>query len=215
MNSSVFNTVPDARARLMDIIHNISQHGPEKFGTENVFRSHPELLDPIKQDLEALNTAFGSNYFSKERIGLLLTIITFYAAASPSQASRTDFHAEPIANLVVQLEGRKRWTLATADQWRLFRPQASPDGRAYIYSTLTPEHEQFQKIKRYEVVLEKGDLLFLPPWTWHRVDYLQGEPALGVSFFHVRPFEMLTSNPVFTTLIVPNMIKELIGWKTQ
>lgn len=32
-----------------------------------------------------------------------------------------------------------------------------------------------------------GDALFLPTWTWHRVDYIPRVTALSISFFHVRP----------------------------
>jgi ribosomal protein L16 Arg81 hydroxylase len=70
-------------------------------------------------------------------------------------------------------------------------------------------------VETYEIVLEAGDIMYLPPWTWHRVDYIPDVTALSVSFFHVRYYDLLMQNPLFASTIVPNMVKELVGWKTQ
>ena len=35
------------------------------------------------------------------------------------------------------------------------------------------------------------------------------------SLFHVRPLDMITRNPEFAWLIFPNLLKELVGWKTE
>jgi hypothetical protein len=50
--------------------------------------------------------------------------------------SRTDLHAEPISNLVVQITGRKQFTLIEAKYTQDLSPQIATDGRAYFYSTL-------------------------------------------------------------------------------
>ena len=55
----------------------------------------------------------------------------------------------------------------------------------------------------------------VPTWTWHRVDCLPNITALSASLFHVRAAPLLTAAPLFTALVVPNMLKELVGWKTQ
>ena len=59
-----------------------------------------------------------------------------------------------------------------------------------------------------------ADALWVPPWTWHRVDYLPDVTALAASLFHLR-LEQLGNNAFFTALAVPNMAKELVGWKKQ
>ena len=61
----------------------------------------------------------------------------------------------------------------------------------------------------------------VPPWTWHKVDYDQ-EPiaenrkvSLAASLFHFRPYEFCMNQPLFAVMIIPNLIKELFGWKTE
>ena len=58
-------------------------------------------------------------------------------------------------------------------------------------------------------------VLWVPTWTWHRVDYLPGVSAISASLFHFRAEQVATHNPLFTSLLVPNIAKELVGWKTQ
>lgn len=93
----------------------------------------------------------------------------------------------------------------------------APDGRAYFYSSLSPSAaaERLALLERFEVVAEAGDLLYLPTWTWHRVDYLDGVVALSVSLFHFRPLDFVARHAKLAALAAPNLAKELVGWKTQ
>ena len=69
--------------------------------------------------------------------------------------------------------------------------------------------------RRYEIETVAGDVLWVPTWTWHRVDYLPGVASVSASLFHVRVEQIAAINPLFATLLTPNLFKELIGWKTQ
>ena len=81
----------------------------------------------------------------------------------------TGLHCEPIANIAVQLAGYRQWTLVDPRySWRL-RPAISADGRSFYPSWITTD--QLKTIPRYEVMTSPGDALFVPTWTWHRVDY--------------------------------------------
>jgi hypothetical protein len=48
----------------------------------------------------------------------------------------------------------------------------SPDGRGYIFATRDPHDKAIQALKRYEVLVEAGDVLWVPCWYWHRVEYI-------------------------------------------
>lgn len=207
-----FNTVPDAVAPLRDIMRNISKGGNEKFGTEMLFRQYPELLNDLP--LDWFNRRFGS-YFSPAKVGLMLTVPIFYARGQGERTTRTDTHCEPIGNAMLMLTGKKRWLLFPPSQSTLLRPQVSPDGRGYIYATRDPADSAIRALKRYDLVVEAGDLLWVPCWYWHRVEYIEGIAALSVSLFHFRPLDFIRSNPGFAVALLPNLIKELVGWKTQ
>jgi len=217
------NTVPDGRAPLREIVANISRgNSYAKFGSEMLFREHPELLHHLP--LDRVKKVTGDGYIDTSLIGDFLTIPVFMAHGhegngaerrEPRATPRTDLHCEPIANVVIQVTGSKLWTLYPPQSSRSLRPKISPDGRAYIFSARDPGDEDLQTIERYSVVLEEGDAMFLPSWTWHRVDYLPGVTALSVSFFHVRIKDMFTNNPIFALVTFPNMLKEFFGVKMQ
>ena len=118
---------------------------------------------------------------------------------------------------MLMLGGRKRWILVGPDQSRYLRPTLSKDGRAYFVSSLPTDNpaESLAHVQRWTVETGPGDALWVPTWTWHRVDYIDGVTALSASLFHFRIEQFLTHNPLYTGLAIPNIVKELIGWKTQ
>ncbi len=123
---------------------------------------------------------------------------------------RTDLHCEPIGNISIQLEGSKKWTLVSPKYSRMLHPTVSKHGRAFFYSKLNPlDPNILHNIPHYELVTNKGDGVWIPPWTWHRVDYIPGTVAFAASLFHFRPLEFFMNNPLFALLIVPNLIKEI------
>ena len=207
--------VPNARAPLSDIVSNIVSGGSNKIGTEMIFRTFPDLLDELKVTELVAPLLGGSSHIRKSRIGTTLTVPVFMATGAPG--ARTDLHCEPIGNLVLMLGGRKRWTLAAPNQSRYLRPTLSKDGRAYFVSSQPTENpeEALAHVKRWVVETGPGDVLWVPTWTWHRVDYLDGVTALSASLFHFRIEQVLPQNALYSALAVPNVIKELVGWKTQ
>ena len=152
---------------------------------------------------------------------------------TPLKQSFTGLHCEPIGNVAVQLEGEKQWTLVSPEYSLMIRPSASADGRAFFVSGLTSDKE-LEAIPRYYATTHAGDAIWVPTWTWHRVDYRtsrkdtrsrsSGEGiqekktaniAIGGSLFHLRPLELLSNNPLFAVLVVPNLVKEIFRFKTQ
>jgi len=114
-------------------------------------------------------------------------------------------------------------------------PSVAPDGRAFFASWLpatawtagedgrdggddTAESStpSFAPPPIYRAVTEVGDAIWVPTWTWHRVDYIESdEIAIGASLFHFRPIDFIANNPLFAALIVPALFRELVGWNTQ
>ena len=138
---------------------------------------------------------------------------------------RTDLHCEPIGNVAMQLEGSKKWTLVDAKYSRSLQPTISKHGRGFFYSKLNPLNRHYldndsvadtgTSIPHYEIITNKGDALWVPPWTWHRIDYIPDTVSLAASLFHFRPSDFIINNPWFAIEIIPNLVKELFGWKTE
>lgn len=207
--------VPDARAPLAEVVGRIVAGGPEKLGTEMIFRTFPHLLADLRMAERVAPLLGGASHIDARRLGTTLTVPVFMATGAPH--ARTDLHCEPIGNLMLQLGGWKRWVLVPPDQSRYLRPTLSKDGRAYFMSsqpTADPD-TTLAHVERWHVDTQPGDALWVPPWTWHRVDYVDGVTALAASLFHFRVEQAVSHNALYMTLAVPNIVKELIGWKTQ
>jgi len=151
----------------------------------------------------------------------------------------TGLHCEPIANVAAQLWGSRTWTLVDPKHsWRI-RPSISHDGRSFYPSSVSMQTLKTQ-IPRYEVTTTPGDALWLPTWTYHKVDYVyhnndyDGENestedndssaakllhehklSIGASLFHFRPMDFVRRNPLFALLMMPSMVRELAGIATQ
>ncbi|MFN8641327.1 MAG: cupin-like domain-containing protein [Candidatus Binatia bacterium] len=92
--------------------------------------------------------------------------------------------------------GTKRWTLVPNQYLAVLNP--SPDGFGYNHSAADLDFSNVDAfpgldcIERLEVVLQPGDLLFVPPWMWHCVQ--NDSPTIGVRCGFMAPRAMLTES---------------------
>ena len=163
--------------------------------------------------------------------------------AAETKIPFTGLHSEPIANVAVQLWGSRTWTLVDpGHSWKL-RPAISKDGRSFYPSWVSPRALE-TKVPRYVATTTPGDALWLPTWTYHKVDYVYDDGnsqncdennhrdpctqeqqqlqrlhkdhlSIGASLFHFRPIDYVRRNPLFALLLIPSLIRELAGIKTQ
>ena len=234
---------PDGRAPISRIVANITKAGaPHKIGTQLLVQTYPDLINEVAP-LDTVKELFG-DHFSTEAVkgsgpfGLPIfpastTVPVFVASGilavgndsneaamkdtsmdshSSQRMPFTELHCEPIGNIAVQLSGKKKWTLVRPEFSRLLKPSISPDGRAFFASWAN----DYAHVPSYNAVTEAGDAIWVPTWTWHRVDYLPSdEMAIGASLFHFRPVDFVRNNPLFGLLIVPAIFLELVGVNTQ
>ncbi|KAL3934385.1 MAG: hypothetical protein SGBAC_009885 [Bacillariaceae sp.] len=96
----------------------------------------------------------------------------------------TGLHCEPIGNVAFQIEGSKEWTLVSPRYSSWLQPSLAADGRAFFASSIvvnassssssrdTLSHVLTQRrIPHWTAVTGPSDALWVPTWTWHRVDY--------------------------------------------
>lgn len=101
----------------------------------------------------------------------------------------THLHCDQPCNLFIQVFGKKKWTLFGVDQSHLLYPQATQT--AYFKSLVNlsdPDyaaHPLIKKATRWEVVLEPGDVLYVPPHVWHYVENLTDSIGVGFRFSSV------------------------------
>lgn len=92
-------------------------------------------------------------------------------------------HFDRAANLSGQIIGRKRWTIYDPDQNDYLAYLDGTDYRSRI-NIDNPDYEQFPQFRHArpvaEFILGPGDLLFLPPFWWHRVVAFSPSASLRV-----------------------------------
>jgi Cupin superfamily protein len=210
-NAALPNTLsPDAIAPLSEVLFRITQGLPHKIATQLFIAHNPELITEVAPP-SILTPLFG-NYFTSSSLSLLTTVPLFIAKGSRSTTNnvKTELHCEPIANIAVQLEGSKSWKLMDSQHWWKLQPSLAADGRAFVSGTMS------ENVPRYEVMTMAGDALYIPTWTWHRVDYeTVDQVSIGASVFHFRALDYVRNHPLLAVLLIPALIQELVGWKTQ
>jgi hypothetical protein len=131
------------------------------------------------------------------------------------QNTLTPVHNGFVCTVFIQIYGRKKWTIYKVGE-RVFL-DVRADRRMYFYSSADPDNindERFPLLKyaeKYEVILEPGDVLWIPPLVWHQVENLS--ESIGVAFkFPNIPMAFRTSK-VLTSLFFlatkPNIFKAL------
>jgi hypothetical protein len=91
----------------------------------------------------------------------------------------TGFHCADGHNLFLDLRGRKEWTFIHPSYNPVMMPGLSRYS-VYAVSEIDDEifvgldqihakHPILRYVPKYRVLLEEGDVLYNPPWWWHRV----------------------------------------------
>ncbi|CAB9524004.1 expressed unknown protein [Seminavis robusta] len=229
---------PNGKARIKDIVANISHHGaPHKIGSQLLVAEYPEIIQEVAPT-QLVTTLFGDRFqpdhvrqgaFGIPFLPSITTVPIFVAAVNNHKTTKqafTTLHCEPVGSVAVQLEGAKQWTLVSPEYSFLLHPFIGPDGRSYFVSGYASPQE-LEHVPRYQVTTYAGDALWVPTWTWHRVDYTSTssatsesdaggqQVAIAASLFHLRPPDFVAHNPLFAFLMVPSLIKEILKINSQ
>jgi lysine-specific demethylase 8 len=151
-------------------------------GKREVLRFLPFIDDnpELKNDLDmAFFSGFRSAYSVREFTQLFL---------APA-GTRTPVHCAHESNAFLQVHGRKRWLLWPARYQQLIEPPA--DRRPYFHADydpaqVSPEFPLGPYAPAFEVVLDPGDVLYVPPFVWHYVENLTATIAVAYRFFSIR-----------------------------
>lgn len=135
---------------------------------QSIQQSFPELVDDI---------------VPPEILGNEQSAIQFWFG---SAKNLTPLHHDPLNNFFLQIYGRKRFTLYD----RCFFEELYPfpmDAEFSHISHVNPDEldiEKYPRVRhamRYDLILEPGELLFLPAFWWHQVRSL--DISISVNFW--------------------------------
>lgn len=156
--------------------------GAIRDGKKECLRFLPFIDDnpELKRDLDmAFFQGFPSRWSLREFTQLFV---------APS-GTLTPVHCAHESNAFLQVHGQKRWLLWPARYQQLIQPVS--DRRPYFHADYLPGRPSAQYplgryATAYEVVLDPGDVLYVPPFVWHYVENLTNTIAVAYRFFSIR-----------------------------
>ncbi|MCP3137372.1 JmjC domain-containing protein [Pyxidicoccus xibeiensis] len=132
---------------------------------------------------------------------------TIVYASPPGGGNSPHFDAN--ANIVVQLRGTKRWTLAPntqvpfpTDRWAMNMGPPSPELAGYLEQELPQQMPEGAEV----IALEPGSVLFVPRGYWHSTD--ASEDTLALNFTYSQP----TWADVVTAALRQQLLKD-VQWR--
>jgi hypothetical protein len=185
-----------------ELIENIKNGGKKYLRFSPLLENNPSLVADL--DMDWLNAMKGTKTFAN----------TYYMFMG-GEGQKTLLHTDQPCNLYVQVHGKKKWTLYSPKDSVFLYPQIL--NTAYVKSPIDvdhPDHEKFplfRYAKTYEAYLEEGDVLYVPPHTWHHVENLSDTIAVGFRFSSLRA--ALSSSVTMTFLRVLSTNPPI--WKTM
>ena len=160
----------------------------------DVFSHDPSLLDDL--EIDQLRPYLGRRLFGQPMPKLFLGAST----------TSTQWHCAELQNLFVEISGRKRWLLAAPADTPCFDPRISTSSQQYCHSMIdfrdpdTDRYPLYAYMQTWEVILEPGDLLYIPPFWWHCVENLTD--TMGVALWWPNLGPALRSHPTLAWLTV-------------
>lgn len=169
----------------------------------NIIDRHPELQDDLDHRwLDAFNKPFS---FGKKHYLFI-----------GGKGTKTPLHNEFPSVLYVQVKGRKKWIMYPPGDRIFFDPRA--ERKTYFYSEANPEkpddqrYPLFRYAKKYEFVMDEGDVLWFPPFHWHHVENLS--ESIGVAYKFANIGAGYRSSSLLTFLFLmstrPNLVTKFI-----
>jgi len=183
---------------LKDVIDNINNGGAKYYRFYPLLRRHPEHLKDFDYKWLRENTDRG-----RSKVEIFHTFIG-------GDQTETDIHCAFSSNFFTQAYGRKRWILVgpeftpIVDPFPCVRLTRSGNGFAgKPFSFFEPDYETYpgyRHVDYYDVTLEAGDVLYVPPFVYHNVINLS--PSIGVAYRWLSYTSAFRSSPLFFTLDV-------------
>lgn len=141
-----------------------------------IMANFPQLFEDIQPNFtNLLNTLKSCNLGSIHIANLFIGFDN-----KNKKCTGSNMHCGGSGNFFCMLHGKKHWTLIDPEYSYLLKGRVAETGihAQSLFDMLDTDLDKvpliFNYLPRYEVVLEAGDVLYNPPWWWHRIRNHQG-----------------------------------------
>lgn len=182
----------------LDDYKNFAYEGDFYFGKDMRYKEYIEKISNIDDSMGCyLNTEFDEcfagifedvtypEYFKGKP-----TVTLWHGFSNKNFSSTTTLHFDRIHNIFVQIRGRKRVLLfPPSDYLSFYPPLEDGNGKGIGHnSKVNPDKlnlELFPKFPwqdKMEVILQPGEILYIPPFWWHHVTAI--DENMSLSFWY-------------------------------
>ncbi len=126
---------------------------------------------------------------------------TYYSFIG-GKGTKTPMHSEFPINIYIQVWGKKKWILYPPNNHIFLN--AITERKTYFLSEAIPEDENNPSVPllkygdKIEIILDPGDILLVPPFTWHYVENLTD--SIAVAYKYANVVSAFKSSKLFTVL---------------
>ena len=189
--------------RIADVVADLKAGKPIYSGfAEEIFLNNPSLHGDISRDdiLEMMGAAADrevslTSFFQR---GTISSVQMFIQGST----SHTTYHMTKFHNFFVEIQGAKEWVLM--DPHLSIGIQPCPSAAFYYISTQAVDgpdspDDLYSYMPKVRVVIEPGDILFIPSYWWHDVRTYQSEYVIGMA---IRASEWSLDNWLLDVLLL-------------
>ena len=178
---------------IKESLKNMMNESKESFYINNVteiFMHHPNLISDLNIDcLKKIDDSIDENSWYKVNMFM----------GGPETGS--SLHCAVGGNFFFNIYGKKKWILIDPCYSKYLRSTPSEQFGFAISGYDIEDNRQVAKlndvIPKYEVILEPGDMLYIPPWWWH---YVHNETNFTIGCAvrdHTVYWQSIKNNPTF------------------
>ena len=124
----------------------------------------------LTSDLKTHDISFG--LYEPSNIRAHTMIVQRAHVGSSSVVANSSWHSQPDSVAVFQVKGTKRWTVIDPKYNLLMDGMYLGDDLPVLLHNMNPPPANWDRIPKYQVVAEPGDVLYCPSWWWHYVETL-------------------------------------------
>lgn len=141
----------------------------------------------------------------------------YFGFKNKNYTSKTKLHFDEVHNLFVQIKGRKRLLLFPHTNYLSFYPPLEDENYSSTCSKVNPEKPDLKQFPKFpihdkiEVVVNPGEILYLPPFWWHHVTSL--DENISLTFWYTPSFkDFWLQKGILSTLLqfAPHVIPRFI-----
>lgn len=125
-----------------------------------------------------------------------------------------------ISNLIASVHQKFYYNIRGKQEWNVIEPKyykyllgKVTNTASYYVSEMTIENQTLNKIPHRKIVIEEGDLIYIPPWYWYSITLEESSKIknnIGCSmYFNNSIMASFMNNPYYTAIFLTHSFKTI------